>query len=371
MVLFDAAALADRQLGALGERYTVGALLGTGRFSQVSMGLARSGAAEAPRGKCALKVIPLETLDDDDEAFEMLEAEVAALRRAAASPHLMRVTPTLHEVLHTAEDLVLVMDCVAGCELFELIDAQGALPPAAVCSLMAQLLTALAALHALDIVHRDIKPENLMVSAVGADGTADGSRDLTAAPLAPDTALHLTVIDFGYAALEVSQRGEPSLRGLSGSPEYAAPEVLSWLAGEVPGRESEATAYSSKCDVWSTGVTAHVLLCAELPFEPDEGEGEEEMDEMQFVELARAADVRLQVESSRPEGPIRSPARPASARSSPGRPPASASRGQLAALFWLAAHTGLVFHTGPLRAARMAGRAPRCRACLRARVHAA
>jgi len=265
MVLFDAAALADRQLSQLGERYTVGALLGTGRFSQVSMGLARSGATEAPSGKCALKVIPLETLDDDDEAFEMLEAEVAALRRAAASPHLMQVTPTLHEVLHTAEDLVLVMDCVAGCELFELIDAQGALPAPVVCSLMAQLLTALSALHALDIVHRDIKPENLMVSAVGADGTPDGSRDLTTAPLAPDTALHLTLIDFGYAALEVSQRGEPSLRGLSGSPEYAAPEVLSWLAGEVPGREHEATAYSSKCDVWSAGVTAHVLLCAELP----------------------------------------------------------------------------------------------------------
>ena len=147
MVLFDAAALADRQLSQLGERYTVGALLGTGRFSQVSMGLARSGATEAPSGKCALKVIPLETLDDDDEAFEMLEAEVAALRRAAASPHLMQVTPTLHEVLHTAEDLVLVMDCVAGCELFELIDAQGALPAPVVCSLMAQLLTALSALH--------------------------------------------------------------------------------------------------------------------------------------------------------------------------------------------------------------------------------
>ena len=326
MVLFDAAALSDRQISALDERYTVGALLGTGRFSQVSMGLARKGAAKAPVGKCALKVIPLETLDDDDEAFEMLEAEVAALRRAAASPHLMRVTPTLHEVLHTAEDLVLVMDCVAGCELFELIDAQGALPPAAVCSLMAQLLTALAALHALDIVHRDIKPENLMVSAVGADGTADGTRDLTAAPLAPDTALHLTVIDFGYAALEVSQRGEPSLRGLSGSPEYAAPEVLSWLAGEVPGREDEATAYSSKCDVWSTGVTAHVLLCAELPFEPDEGEGEEEMDEMQFVELARAADVRVHVEGCRPEASASSPS--GTPRQRQTKPRAASSLGQ-------------------------------------------
>ena len=51
----------------------------------------------------------------------------------------MQVTPTLHEVLHTAEDLVLVMDCVAGCELFELIDAQGALPAPVVCSLMAHL----------------------------------------------------------------------------------------------------------------------------------------------------------------------------------------------------------------------------------------
>ena len=43
---------------------------------------------------------------------------------------------------------------------------------------------------------------------------------------------------------------------------------------------------------------------------------------------------------------VRPPARPASARSSSGRPPASASLGQLAEMLWLAGHTGLVFHTG-------------------------
>eukprot|EP00964_Phaeocystis_antarctica_P122582 scaffold86249_cov66-Phaeocystis_antarctica.AAC.5 len=43
---------------------------------------------------------------------------------------------------------------------------------------------------------------------------------------------------------------------------------------------------------------------------------------------------------------IRPPARPASARSSLGRPPASASLVQLADLFWLAGHTGLVFRIG-------------------------
>ena len=36
----------------------------------------------------------------------------------------------------------------------------------------------------------------------------------------------------------------------------------------------------------------------------------------------------------------------ASARSSSGRPPASASLGHLAEMLWLAGHTGLVFHAG-------------------------
>ena len=76
MVLFEAAALADRQLGALGERYTVGALLGTGRFSQVSMGLARSGATEAPSGKCALKVI----------CFQLLQMQAGVVLPAMGPP---------------------------------------------------------------------------------------------------------------------------------------------------------------------------------------------------------------------------------------------------------------------------------------------
>ena len=37
----------------------------------------------------------------------------------------------------------------------------------------------------------------------------------------------------------------------------------------------------------------NLTRCAELPFEPDEAE-DGEMDEMQFVELARAADVRFE-----------------------------------------------------------------------------
>ena len=219
----DPTELADLSLDQLSDRYVVSELLGTGRFSQVSLGKRVNRATDAPDGRCALKVIQLETLDDDEEALEMLEAEVVALRRAAQSPSLSAVTPTLHEVLCTPEELVLVMDCVAGCELFELIDQQGALPPPVVCALMRQLLAALAELHALDIVHRDIKPENLMVSGVGPHAALELTE---AAELPCDLQLHLTLIDFGYAALEEADGAAPRYLDLSLQPRTCAVLLL-------------------------------------------------------------------------------------------------------------------------------------------------
>ena len=64
--------------------------------------------------------------------------------------------------------------------------------------------------------------------------------------------------------------------------------------------------------------------------------------------------IRKLYEQSRPQWkaaaqrlrPTRPPARPASTRSSSRQPPASASLCQLAAIFWLAGHTRLVFRAG-------------------------
>ena len=67
------------------------------------------------------------------------------------------------------------------------------------------------------------------------------------------------------------------------------------------------------------------------------------------TEVARLTfTVPVYAETSRPGlRPIRPPARPASARSSSGRPLASASRsGQLADTFWLSGHSGPVSYIG-------------------------
>ena len=246
------------ELPALADRYECGATLGEGRFSRVLCAHRKGCAGDAARHEYALKEIALSVLEEDEEAREMLEAEVAALRRAAEHAELHTRVVRLHEVICTEADMWLVMDRVVGDELFNVVERDGPLAPPVVCALMGQLTGALERLHAIGVVHRDIKPENLMVE--GVRGGRNVAADLTA--------VRLVLIDFGYAAIVDDVDGAASLSGVAGSPEYAAPEVLSWLEAEIGGDEANATPYGPVCDVWSCGVTAYVLLCAALPCVP-------------------------------------------------------------------------------------------------------
>ena len=82
-------------------------------------------------------------------------------------------------------------------------------------------------------VHRDLKPENLLL----------------------DSDNNVKLADFGLS--NVSHDGE-FLRTSCGSPNYAAPEVISgnlYAGAEV--------------DIWSCGVILYALLCGTLPFDDE------------------------------------------------------------------------------------------------------
>ena len=79
--IVDHAVGVDVTASSLASRYDVSVKLGEGAFSQVWRGQRRDGGGGGD--ECALKCIGLESLDDDDEALEMLANEVAALRAAA------------------------------------------------------------------------------------------------------------------------------------------------------------------------------------------------------------------------------------------------------------------------------------------------
>ena len=94
--------MADEHIDSLGDRFVVGDLLGCGRFSQVRRAKTLP-APGAPIPKdVALKGFALAELDDE-EALEMLEAEVNALRRAAKCEELRPYVVRLEAVLSTRE----------------------------------------------------------------------------------------------------------------------------------------------------------------------------------------------------------------------------------------------------------------------------
>lgn len=158
-----------------------------------------------------------------------LEREIVIMK-LIDHPNVMR----LYDVWETAGELYLVLEYVAGGELFDYICERGRLPAEEALDYFQQLMAAIDYCHRFNIAHRDLKPENLLL----------------------DNDKNLKVADFGMAAW---QRGAGDLLETScGSPHYAAPEVVS---GEPYN--------GAVSDTWSCGVILFALLAGRLPFDDE------------------------------------------------------------------------------------------------------
>jgi protein kinase X len=91
----------------------------------------------------------------------------------------------------------------------------------------AEIIVALADLHARKIVYRDLKPENIMI-------TKDG---------------HVKICDFGFAKFVLDRTWT-----LCGTPESLAPEVI------------QGEGHNQAADWWSLGVLIYELLAGFPPF---------------------------------------------------------------------------------------------------------
>jgi eukaryotic-like serine/threonine-protein kinase len=131
----------------------------------------------------------------------------------------------------------IVMEYVEGRSLRDLIRAQGALPPAQVAEIGAEIAGALAFAHRSGVVHRDVKPGNVLMTAAG----------------------RVKVTDFGIARATQGNSGEALTQtgAVMGTATYFSPEQAQGLP--VDGRS----------DVYSLGVVLFEMLTGEPPFSGD------------------------------------------------------------------------------------------------------
>lgn len=195
----------------LKDTYTVLSLIGRGGMGEVY-------EVEHARlaGRYALKLLP--------PAFAHEHVSVTRFRREADITSALR-HPNIVQVIdfdHTpAGQPFLVMEHLDGGDLAQLMAACGPMPVERVLPIVAQIVSALSAVHRKGIVHRDLKPQNVLL--VRDDGPVQD---------------RVKLVDFG-----LSKRNEPSLFGLGasisrertllGTPRYMAPEQASGRIDEI------------------------------------------------------------------------------------------------------------------------------------------
>jgi protein kinase A len=127
--------------------------------------------------------------------------------------------------------LYIVMEYVAGGELFTYLRGVESFLPKQAAFYAAQVVMMFEYLHSLNVVYRDLKPENLLIG--------------------PDGYLRLT--DFGFAKI-LSGRTYT----LCGTPEYLAPEILN------------NKGHGKGVDWWTVGVLLYEMLAGIDPFNDED-----------------------------------------------------------------------------------------------------
>ncbi|XP_069132542.1 twitchin-like isoform X10 [Argopecten irradians] len=153
---------------------------------------------------------------------------------------------TLHDAFEDKYEMILVLEFLAGGELFDRIAADDyKMNEAEVINYIRQVCDGLRHMHENSIVHLDIKPENVMCETKKSTG--------------------VKIIDFGLATkLDPDEK----VKVTTATAEFAAPEIV----------DREHVGFYT--DMWAVGVLAYVLLSGLSPFA-----GEDDLETLQNVSM--------------------------------------------------------------------------------------
>ena len=205
--------------------FILGEKLGEGTFATV-----RLGTHILTGEKVAVKILDMQKiLQETDKARIEREIKILKVLRHSNIVHL-------YSVNQTSNSIYLVMEYVAGKELFDYIILKKRLQEMEACKFYQQILSGIEYLSKIRIVHRDLKPENLLL----------------------DQDKNIKIVDFGLSNMYPNNE---LLSTACGSPCYAAPEM-------IDGKKY----IGYLVDIWSSGIVLYAMLCGYLPFEDSDND---------------------------------------------------------------------------------------------------
>ena len=210
----------------LGERYEVGAMIGTGGMADVYVAYDRRLNREV-----AVKILRSDLARDPAfvARFDKEALAVAALN----NPGIVSVYDSGQEETSAGKMPYIVMEFVEGQTLREILQGGTRLPLERALEITEGVLNALLYSHKSGIVHRDIKPGNIMISASG----------------------EVKVMDFGIArALSDAGATLTSTWNIVGTAQYLSPE------------QASGTQVDERSDLYSVGCLLYEMLAGKTPF---------------------------------------------------------------------------------------------------------
>lgn len=197
--------------------YKLGRTLGEGTYGKVKLGTHIYTGQEV-----AIKIMrPHETNNRAE-----VDREISVLK--------LLKHPNIVQLFEVIEDdsgrIFLVLELVAGGELFDYIVARGRVKEKEARKFFRQIISGVEYCHANLVVHRDLKPENLLLDNDG----------------------NVKINDFGFSNLI---RPGKLFSTFCGSPIYAPPEIILEKEYLGPG-----------VDIWSMGVILYALVNGQLPW---------------------------------------------------------------------------------------------------------